>query len=237
MELEVPEGIDPEISGKGHVIEIAPSVQHRPGISVTVKGRRNALIVEPGADLQQSQILIKGTRCRIKIEEGCRLKNCTIIVSGEGSRVRIGRGTTWESGVIFADHGNSVVLGEDCMLSSDVVIRTSDGHGIFDRADGRHINVAKSVQIGRHVWLGNHSRVNKGTTIGDGAVLGQLSVASGMLKPATVYAGVPARAVRSNIVWARTYNLGDAPTDLAVSVPESVRPRWKRLAGRLLGRR
>lgn len=150
-----------------------------------------------------------GAGCELRIEPGCRLRRCKVVVQA-GSSVSIGAGTTWESGAILATRGQRVAIGEDCMLSSNVVLRTADGHGIFDAA-GEQLNRPGPVTVGDHVWLGNAVRVGKGTTIGTGTIVGQMSLAMGDLDSYSLYVGVPARPLRRDVCWSRTGTWENVP--------------------------
>jgi acetyltransferase-like isoleucine patch superfamily enzyme len=108
--------------------------------------------------------------------------------------------------------GQTVTIGAGCMLSSQVVVRTSDGHGIFD-ATGEQLNLPAPVTVGDQVWLGNGVRVSKGCSIGSNAIVGQLSLAVGSLEPFGLYVGVPARRVRAGVTWSRTGRWEDAPEE------------------------
>lgn len=56
--------------------------------------------------------------------------------------------------------------------------------------------VSAPIRIGRYAWVCARAVVGPGVTVGDGAVLGLGSVAMRDLEPWTVYAGMPARALR-----------------------------------------
>src|SRR3546814_2649668 len=91
------------------------------------------------------------------------------------------------------------------VCSSDLVaIRTSDSHSLFDRESGQRINQGRPVIIQEHSWISRRASLNKGTRIGADVVLGQESVASGVLKSRCVYSGNPARLVHENTTWDRT---------------------------------
>lgn len=175
----------------------------------SIVARRDAeVVLGEGVTLERVTI-DTGPGCRVHIADGCRIRRCRI-VARDGAEVTLGPGTTWESGAILATRGESVTLGEDCMVSNDVVVRTADGHGLFE-ASGRCVNEAEAVAVGDHVWLGHGVRVGKGCSIGEGTVVGQLSLAIGTLEPYTVYVGVPARPVRKGITWSRTWRWEDVP--------------------------
>lgn len=75
--------------------------------------------------------------------------NNTIFI-GENTSMH-GRGTKT---VHFAlDEGTNVVVGEDCMFSNDIQIRSSDSHSILDLG-GKRLNQADDIVIGKHCWLG-----------------------------------------------------------------------------------
>lgn len=180
---------------------------------IKVDGQSCILAVGSNTTLENSAIEISGKGSAVIIGANCRLRGLKIIVKREGSLVAIGPGTTWESGAILSESGNIVAVGEDCMMSSAVVLRTSDGHSIFDAATREQINESDDVFVGNHVWLGNSARVNKGASIGSGTIVGQCSIVSGSLSSRCIYAGVPARKLRENVVWSRTGDYLDVPEE------------------------
>lgn len=182
----------------------------------TADGRNNLIAVGSGTTLENSLIQINGEGCVVVVGENCRIRGLQIVVRRTNSMVFIAAGTTWESGAIISESGNIVAVGNDCMMSNSVILRTSDGHTIFDSSTREPINNPADLLIGHHVWLGNGARVNKGSRIGTGAVVGQCSIASGSLEGAAVYAGVPARKVREGIVWSRTHRYEDIPEDFLI---------------------
>lgn len=179
---------------------------------LNIIGHENFVYISDGVKLNGAKFQIKGRGCYIFIGENCRLNNVTLSVKGKGSIISIGNNTTWESGVAICDD-STITIGEDGMISNDVMLRTSDGHGIFDMADKELVNKPAPIVIARHVWLGNGSRVNKGTTICENTVLGGMSVATGVLSSGSIYAGIPAKLLRDNISWSRTYNYNDIPEE------------------------
>jgi putative colanic acid biosynthesis acetyltransferase WcaF len=52
------------------------------------------------------------------------------------------------------------------------------------------------IEVGRYAWVAARATVQMGVKVGDGAVLGLGALATRDLDPWTVYAGVPARAIR-----------------------------------------
>lgn len=65
--------------------------------------------------------------------------------------------------------------------------------------ESAYLDKEKRVQIsiGNDVWIGNHVRIAEGVTIGDGAVIGAASVVLTDVEPYGVYAGIPAKKIKS----------------------------------------
>lgn len=99
----------------------------------------------------------------------------------------------------------------------------------------------KPVTIGNDVWIGHGAVLMPGVTVGDGAVVGANSVLTAPVGPYEIWAGVPARRLRSRFPQAvsdRLVALGwwDWPLDrLADAIPdmqalpiEAFLDRWER---------
>jgi acetyltransferase-like isoleucine patch superfamily enzyme len=101
---------------------------------------------------------------------------------------------------VFVNHGctlndmGGIEIGDDTMIGPNVSLLTS-GHPlpVADRRAG--ITVAP-IRIGANVWIAAGATVIGGVTIGDGAVVAAGAVVSRDVPPATLVAGVPARAIR-----------------------------------------
>lgn len=100
---------------------------------------------------------------------------------------------------IFLDEGTDVKIGKDCMLSNNVLIRTTDSHSIIDM-DGNRLNPAKGVEIGRHCWIGANVTILKGVIIGDRNVVTAGSLCTKSFDGTnTILAGILAKPVKQDI--------------------------------------
>jgi acetyltransferase-like isoleucine patch superfamily enzyme len=89
----------------------------------------------------------------------------------------------------------SVTIGTGCAISWDVVISDTDYHEIAGTSS------TKPIVIGDEVWIGCKSTILKGVTIGNGAVVAAGSVVTKDVDPHTLVAGIPAKAIKSNVRW------------------------------------
>lgn len=125
-----------------------------------------------------------------------------------GSKISVGRDGTLDIGpghimsaeACYVVH-HHVKIGGDVGASWEVLVMDTDFHPITD-ADGKVINPPEEIFIGDHVWIGCRSLILKGSRIPDSSVIAAGTIVTGKLPSGnTIYAGVPARAVRSGVQW------------------------------------
>jgi acetyltransferase-like isoleucine patch superfamily enzyme len=106
-----------------------------------------------------------------------------------GNRVFLGRGCEFNAQV-------GIEIGDDSSIASGCKFVDHD-HGIvgetIDAAPGR----SGAIVLGRHVWLGANVIVLRGVTIGDGAVVAAGAVVTRSIPAREIWAGVPARHLRT----------------------------------------
>ena len=156
--------------------------------------------------------------CKIILYDNCVFScgaNCVFSKSGlielVDAKIEIGDGFTIEENyVIRALKDSSIKIGEDCMFSYNINMRTDDGHSIFDVNTGKNINSSKEerekhiIDIRDHVWVGMNSLIMQKTKIGSGSVIGACSLVKGVVPNNCIAAGVPAKVIRKDVSWSRT---------------------------------
>ena len=124
---------------------------------------------------------------------------CKISVEG-GGILRFGKNfvCTAESAIAAT---KSIVFGDNCMLSWDILIMDTDWHKILN-ADHTIINPPQPVTIGNHVWIGCRTTILKGVTIADNSVVAAGSIiAKPILTSNSISGGVPYRTIKTDITW------------------------------------
>ena len=96
-----------------------------------------------------------------------------------------------------------IVIGEDCMISNHVIIRTSDSHPIYSLESKERINPAKDIHIGNHVWIAPGTEIMKGAEIGDGCIIVSQTMVTKTIPSSCLAVGRPARVVKNNVTWSR----------------------------------
>ena len=101
------------------------------------------------------------------------------------------------------ENGMVIKVGNDCMFSNTIVVRTSDSHPIYSLSSNERINDPAPVSIGNHVWLAPNSKIMKGVKIGDGAIIGSDTLVTKDVPANALVVGHPARVVKNDIKWTR----------------------------------
>lgn len=194
---------------------------HRNRKRVRGKGNR---ILKTGAFLKNVTFDIVGNHNTILLRNTCRISDTLFHIRGNGHTVEIGEECIYAGGSLTCEDnlcritvgprtfvgkahiaalepGCEVVIGEDCLISSEVFMRTSDSHSILDTATNHRINFGKSIRIGNHIWIGSHVTILKGVEIGENAVIGLGSVVTRSVPGGSIAVGSPARIIRSQVTW------------------------------------
>lgn len=139
---------------------------------------------------------------RIIIHEGCKLNQLTCWMEGNNNLIEIGKRTSIHGMTqLAACDGHSIRIGEGCLFSHDIYVRTTDSHSILNK-DGFRINYEEDICIGNSVWIGMQSLILKGATIPDGCIVGARStVTRQRLSSNSIVVGAPAKVVKENVYW------------------------------------
>ncbi len=165
-----------------------------------VCGLNGELIVGSGCDLRNLRVIFSAPRSILQIGNNCNIAG--IIKIGLQSTCVIGNNVTSARNLaIVVLESTTCSIGNDCLFSNDVIIRTCDGHHIND-LKGNRINTSKSVRIEDRVWLGSRVIILKGVNICSDSVVGAGSVVSQSFNTShVIIAGNPARIVKNDICW------------------------------------
>ena len=207
---------------KDNVIKVNAIINHMPFLNF-FKLDGNTLDIKSGL-LWHCKIRCSGKN-NVIICRGV-LHNCVIDIHGDNNRIEIGEHTTVCYGEIYMEdndnaiyigkhtclagknhlactEGRKIIIGDHCLFSSEIVLRTGDSHSILD-CEGNRTNQAKDIVIDNHVWIGYRVLINKGVHICEDSIVGTGSVVTKTIEEKNVLmAGNPAKIVKHNVSWCK----------------------------------
>ena len=170
--------------------------------SITFKGKGNVLFVEKGVRLRSSKVAFEGNNGLVMLGgnkhpymlDTTVYNNCSVIFGRDNYFNGVCR--------IIVSEQCSVIVGNECLISFGIWIRTADPHLVFDSSTHQRVNISRNVLIGDHVWIGQNALILKGTRIGSGSIIGAMSLVAGKTIPSnSSWGGNPAKQIKSGIFW------------------------------------
>ena len=131
------------------------------------------------------------------IEDPSFLRGFDINLYGDG-KIKVGRRSyIGDRSSICAASNTVVSVGDDCAISHNVRIYTTNRKPkFFITEEGEGFSMG-NVSIGHKVWIGCNCVILEGTVIGDKCVVGANSVVKGIFPPKSIIVGIPAKIVKS----------------------------------------
>lgn len=171
---------------------------------IFIRGKGNILEICSESKIKNCEINIEGDNCHIIIGENVKANQLIVIMQDKSNKLSIGKHTSINGHTeIYIKEGTEVIIGQDCMLSRDIIIRTNDAHSIIDKY-GIRTNISKSIHIGDHVWISQSVMIMKGVHVCENSIIGggTLLTKSQLISNAII-AGNPGRVVKHEVNWIR----------------------------------
>jgi acetyltransferase-like isoleucine patch superfamily enzyme len=190
-----------KVKGNNNQININESILKN--TSIDICGDDNTIEIKSQTIIDNLTFYIRGSGHRVSIGSNCRFnEGGTIWMEDQGCRLVIGDNTfVLKAHISLTESNSSIEIGSNCMLSSDIDIRSGDSHSIIDLSTGERVNYASNIKIEDHVWIGAHAKILKGVLIAKNSVVGMGSIVTKNVLSNTVVAGIPAQTVKTNITW------------------------------------
>ena len=139
---------------------------------------------------------------KVIIGSHCFLNKADIHIEDSTGMLSIGKNTAICGNTHLACiEGKTIEIGEDCLFSSDIVVRTGDSHSILNM-DGKRTNPSMDVHIGNHVWIGNRVIVLKGSLINHNSIVATGAIVTKKFNEINVIlGGNPAKIIKECVNW------------------------------------
>ena len=150
-----------------------------------------------------------GQNCFIKFNETMYAYNNLYINADYANNFNVTFGKNSSCGELTiracGAYNSYVSVGENCAISTNVLIQPLDGHWILDKDTQEIINdKITGIEIADHVWISRNVSINKNVKIPKNSIvaLGAVVVKE-FSEENVVIAGVPAKITKRNIDWRR----------------------------------
>lgn len=171
--------------------------------TIAIKGNSNKIIIGDHTRIENLLIRVTGNNCTVTIGKECHLMGGRILVQDNNCEVSIGSGT-YSGGnlsLVAIEDNSKITIGSDCLLSSSILVQTTDYHSIVDLVTGKRINSAENISIGNMVWIGRHAVVLKGVSAENNSIIGIGSIVTKNVPSHCAVAGNPAKVIKTNVDW------------------------------------
>ena len=172
------------------------------GNRIINRGGHNQFVLGDNVDIRNCTVKFFGNNNKLIIKTGCKINDVVFHFEDDNNTIQIGEQTRFVGDThIACVEGKMISIGNDCLFSNDLVLRTSDSHSIIDK-NNKRINPPKDILIGNHVWVGNKVVILKGTTISDNSIIGSGSLVAGKgFESNVIVAGNPGKIVKEGVDW------------------------------------
>ena len=169
---------------------------------IIFKGKNNILFCEKNVCLENSILNFECDNSVIYLSSNKHKYNIKVDIRNN-SVFYVGENCYFNNLInIYLSEQKNIIIGNDCLFSINIFMRTADPHLIYDIKTHKRINLSKSIYIGDHVWIGQDTLILKGSTIGSGTVIGACSLVSNKrLNSNCIYAGNKLSLIKENIYW------------------------------------
>jgi len=193
-----------KIRGKGNSVHYQKSILS--SVIFDIRGNNNKIDIGELCYLNNVHFFLRGDNHLIRIGAGVRFNNGgSLWIEDTNGLIQIGENSTFEDVHLAVTESESQLrIGNDCMFSYDIDVRTGDSHSIIDQNTHTRLNYAKNIFIGDHVWIGAHCSILKGVTIPNNCIVATRSVVTKKFNESnTIIAGIPGKVIKREIDWSR----------------------------------
>lgn len=171
---------------------------------IKVIGTGNVVTIEDYSRLENCKIIIYGNNCNVHIGKRCCFNELTIYMEDDQNLIDVGEHTSIDGKTELACiEGTKINIGNDCMFSRNIHVRTGDAHSIVNIQSDR-INPSKDIIIKDHTWIGTETIIMKGAVINENSIIGAGAIVlSKEFSANSIIAGNPAKVIKSDISWKR----------------------------------
>ncbi|MFM4944021.1 acyltransferase [Aeromonas bivalvium] len=168
---------------------------------LTEKAKNCTVFIEDGIKAKANKISLKNEGNFLYLGRNSTLNNVGAVILGRKDFIIVGEGiaitahNTWSTGFNSGNNNNGLIIGDHCLIASEIIIRPGDGHLVIDIETNRQLNVShKPVVIEPYCWIAQRAAILKNVRIGACSIISLGAVVTKSCDRFSVLSGVPAKA-------------------------------------------
>ena len=194
------------------VIVVDHGVEHElgpeglPGLTININGNNNVVRIEMPLRFDECKLALVGDNNSFSIgaSNKSRILRAFFYVA-DSCAIEIGRNCYINNNVSFIAKekaGTKIVVGNDCVIAAECLLRCGDGHTLINEYNGNPLNEPDDIVLENHVWVGARCVLMRNTYVAKNSVIGTMSMVNSKFDiPNVLIGGVPAKIIKSGISW------------------------------------
>lgn len=172
------------------------------GLKIINHGTSNEIFIGDFSRLCSCTIIIHGNNNKISIKDHVYMNQIELYMEDSNNEISIGEHTNLCGKGHFATiEGTKIIIGKNCLFSSNLHFSTGDSHSITD-LNKKRINPSQDIIISDHVWIGTKVTCLKGVYVAENSIVGATTTLCNCYEQSnSIIAGVPGRIVKTGINW------------------------------------
>lgn len=198
------------------------------GLNIKILGNNNKIVIDFPIKFSKTRIYMGGDNNYFHIKsQKIPVRRAKFVLSDGLGNIQIGQNCQLKGKNLTIIASNNyltptkIIIGDECYIAQDVLIRNSHGHTLIDSESNKPIDNQEPLDliIENNVWIGSRCTILRGTYIAKGSIIGACSMVNKRFeKENTVLAGIPAKVIKENITWDRRH-YGAFMEDYKAQVP------------------
>lgn len=165
------------------------------------KARHSRIFIGNGVKCKGTKVIMTHGESLLYIGKGSSLINVVMHIWCKWDFILVGEGVSvtstsnWTTGINPGAPCNGLIIGDHCLMASEIAIRPADGHQIIDLNTRKAVNSATvPVIIEPYCWIGQRASILKNVRIGACSIVSLGAVVAKSCKTFSALGGVPAKA-------------------------------------------
>lgn len=172
-----------------------------------IQGDNNTVVIEEPYQIHELKILIAGNGNKVEIGSNSEIRKMAVLMNTKSDSRILKLGKHIFCGEVkfhLWNEKSRIIVGDDCLLSSDIVIEADDGYSIYDIVTNELINDESETILGQHIWLGYGVFVMGGSKLSSNTIVAARSVVNDKYTDEfTIIGGNPCKIIKKNVNFSK----------------------------------